>query len=213
MKSSQFLQAAIVTAMLAGGSVHATELVVNGSFEAIPVQPHTTRFFYIALPGWMPFDGPVEVRNDNDGVAADGSNFVELDSDQNSGMYQDISTTAGQRYSLSFQYQDRVFQPSFTQGLEVYWGGQLLTSVASAQPWTTLTFDNLVGAAGSTRLTFHAAGQSDSLGTSLDDVSVTAVPEPHSYAMMVLGLAMVGGVARRKRGASPAGQFGHARTA
>ncbi len=204
MKTSQFLQAAALIAMFAGTGVHATELVVNGSFEATPVQPHTTEFFYPGMPGWTAIDGPIEVRNDNEGVAAHGSNFVELDSDHNSGMYQDIGTTAGQRYTLTFQYQDRIFQPSFTQGLDVYWGGQLLTSVASAQPWTTLTFSNLTGAAGSTRLTFYAAGQSDSLGTSLDNVSVTAVPEADSYAMMLLGLGLVGMLARRRRGKSGA---------
>jgi len=49
---------------------------------------------------------------------------------------------------------------------------------------------------------FHGTGRSDSLGGSLDNVSVTAVPEPESYAMMLAGLALMGTIARRRKSKS-----------
>jgi hypothetical protein len=51
---------------------------------------------------------------------------------------------------------------------------------------------------GNTDLTFAAIGTSDSLGTSLDNVSVTAVPEVETYAMMLAGLGLMGTIARRR---------------
>ena len=58
-------------------------------------------------------------------------------------------------------------------------------------------------------LRFGATGRSDSYGTSLDNVVVltlsaggnaSAVPEPHSLALMLAGLGAMGFVARRRKG-------------
>jgi hypothetical protein len=40
----------------------------------------------------------------------------------------------------------------------------------------------------------------DSQGFDLDAVSITAVPEPHAYALMAAGLGLVGAIARKRRG-------------
>ncbi len=58
----------------------------------------------------------------------------------------------------------------------------------------------VTGAAASTLLMFKAVGTSDSYGGSLDAVSVTAVPEPETYALLLAGLGAIGFVARRRRG-------------
>jgi hypothetical protein len=51
-------------------------------------------------------------------------------------------------------------------------------------------------------LEFFANGTSDSLGGSLDNVSVTAVspvPEAETYAMLLAGLGVLGVASRRRR--------------
>ena len=49
-------------------------------------------------------------------------------------------------------------------------------------------------------LAFRATGLNDSLGGSLDNVSLTAaVPEPGTYALMAAGLLALGFIARRRQ--------------
>jgi hypothetical protein len=64
--------------------------------------------------------------------------------------------------------------------------------------WSLHSFTFTAGVGPSTTLSFLAAGNSDGLGGSLDDVSVTAVPEPETYALLLGGLALVGFSARRR---------------
>ena len=55
-----------------------------------------------------------------------------------------------------------------------------------------------VGSSGSATLTFSALGLSDMIGGSIDNVSVTAVPEPETAALLLAGLLVVGTAARRR---------------
>jgi hypothetical protein len=59
--------------------------------------------------------------------------------------------------------------------------------------FSTASFD--LGANVAKSLTF---GDAASLTVVFDDVTVTAVPEPETYALMGLGLALVAGIARRR---------------
>jgi hypothetical protein len=51
---------------------------------------------------------------------------------------------------------------------------------------------------GSYSFSYQNAG-GDNFGALLDNVSVSAVPEPETYAMLLAGLGFVGFMARRKR--------------
>ena len=212
------LKTALAAALLTAGPAFATgNIVVDGSFETGVVEPAGTYGYYAGLPGWTLANGPsIEVRNALVGTAEDGANFVELDSQANSGMSQVLGTVTGQTYSLSFYYSNRSLDTSYnsvfaggivpvdSQGLSYDVGAGAV--VVGAQPANT-TSDNAwvhytttFTATGPTTLTFEAVGTSDSWGSSLDNIEVSAVPEPAPFALMGAGLVLLAGLARRRNG-------------
>ena len=79
----------------------APELITNGSFET-PALPPMNTSWATAIPGWqLAFGTAFEIQNGISGPSADGSQHVELDSDSNSGIYQDVATTPGTTYTPS----------------------------------------------------------------------------------------------------------------
>lgn len=195
--------AALLTLATAGAHA-STELITNGSFEADVIADNT----YVTwgnLTGWTGGDHGIELRNNVVGAAYDGHNFVELDTTANSSMSQTVQTNAGEHYQLSFAYSPRQSVGVASNGIDVYWNNELIgTYSAKGGPngniWSTEVID-LTGRAGTSVLTFKAGGTSDSLGGSVDAVSLTsAVPEPETYAMLLAGLGMMGMVARRRQG-------------
>jgi hypothetical protein len=197
----KFLKTAALAALLATGAAHAsTELLTNGSFET-DLQGNGKLGNYTNLTGWTGGAYGIELRNNVVGVAPDGVNFVELDTYANSSMSQSVATVLGQNYTLSFQFQDRPGVATSSQGLEVYWNGGLVGSVNNSLGggWQSVSY-TLAGTGTTAALSFKAIGTEDSLGTSLDNVSLTtAVPEPETYAMLLAGLGLVGFAARRRK--------------
>ena len=195
---------AVIGAAFALGASSASAALVNGSFED-NVQAAGTWAIYPNLFGWTGGPNGIELRNNVAGTAYAGVNFVELDTTANSIATQNIVTGIGQTYTLSFAYSPRTGVASGSNTIEVYWDGQLLNSYTGStnanDAWTVYTV-NVTGD-GSSSLEFRAAGTSDSYGGSLDAVMLTAVPEPSTWAMMILGFAGVGYMTyRRKRQAT-----------
>ncbi len=163
-----------------------------------------------------------ELRNnyrnlDNDGsttdveIAQDGNNLLELDTQNfNGGIKQTIAgLTSGNQYVLSFWYQSR--NGSFGsygsgnggQNFSYSWNDGTSTTtntvnVGEFNTWTQITRTFTAGS--SNVLSFNALGGADGAGAGIDNVSlVAAVPEPETYGMMMLGLAMLGFASRRRK--------------
>lgn len=196
---NKFIAAAALSALSFGAS--ATNLVTNGSFEI----PGTSRGSWItpsSIPGWSSTHG-IEIRNDYAGKAEDGCNFVELDTDQNSTIWQTVSgLTAGAAYTLSFWVDNRSGVSASSEGLDYTINITTKSVVGGSTPTWTEVFETFIASGSSTVLSFAATGTSDSYGTSLDNVKLTqtsAVPEPATVALMLAGLAAFGLSRRRSR--------------
>lgn len=194
---------------------HAADLIVNGSFES-PVLNNGSWTILASMPGWSAdATSGVELRRNVAGTAQDGQQFVELDTNggnfnghvfdnsTNSSIWQDVVTGNGQSYTLSYFYSPRAGVAANSNDISVYWNNTLLQVNAGSgigqgnHVWQQFSF-NVMGT-GADRVTFAAGGRQDSLGGSLDNVSLnTNVPEPGTYALLLAGLGAVGFVARRR---------------
>lgn len=195
----------LLSALALPAAQAATNLVVNGSFEADGGEAGYWRITP-NLTGWAGEPGSdkgIEVQNNFEGnTAQDGLYLVELDTYSNSAMSQVI--TASGWVQLSFWYAARANQPAGTNGLAYSLGtlgGTLLESTAGGATNTWQQFTGLVdlGSTGSATLRFAAIGLSDQYGGLLDNVSVTAVPEPATAALWLAGLGLLGAGRARRR--------------
>jgi hypothetical protein len=71
-------------------------------------------------------------------------------------------------------------------------------SLASADPFSSHSLSFLPVTAGSYSFGYQNLG-GDNIGILLDNVAVTAVPEPEAYAMVLAGLGLVGWMAGRRK--------------
>ena len=193
----------ILAAVLAASFGGANAALVNGSFDD-QVQNPGSWGVYQSLPGWTTASGSgIEVRNAVAGSAFDGGNYVELDSYSNSSMSQAVTTTAGALYTLSFAYSAREGVAYASNTVQALWNGSSVATVSadgtaqSGNVWNIYSYT--VTGTGHDTLTFAALGTNDTLGGSLDAVSLTAaVPEPSTWALMLGGMGLVGFSARRR---------------
>lgn len=180
-------------------------LVNNGSFEANAVA-NGSWGIYGNLTGWTGGAAGIELRNNVAGTALDGKQYVELDTTANSSITQNMATTLGQWYELTFAYSNRAGVAVGSNGLGWHFGAA--SGLAPQQAYLAgnhswQQFTTRVQATGSSMaLSFNATGTSDSLGSSLDNISVNAVPEPQGLALAALALTAAAFVTRRR----PSGQ-------
>lgn len=200
MSIRSFLSTALAT-ILVSGTAYATPLLSNGSFEANS-QANGSWAIYNSLSGWSASPN-VELRNNVAGAAQHGSNYVELDTTGNSAIFQNVSTTAGQNYLLTFWYSPRSGVAASSNAINVSWSGLAVGTVTGAgsgggNVWQQFSYA-VVGTGALTQLRFSAGGTSDSLGGSLDNVALTAVPEPGTTAIFLMGLGLLGWSLSRKQ--------------
>jgi hypothetical protein len=195
-----------------------TNILVNGSFEAPPVVPSPG---YLTAPGSPIFGWNGQnvdlVSNEffGAGFAYDGQNVVDLVGEGSSGsLSQTFATVIGQVYSFTFRYSNnyasvnngtvqafisnsRERNPLLNTGLLSHTGassGNALWSVYSGS-FTATSTESI--------LRFLGTGSNNG-GIVIDDVVVSAAPEPGTWGMMIMGFGIAGAAMRRRRTAKPA---------
>jgi hypothetical protein len=198
MKSlTKILAGTFLTALIASGSQ--ANLIQNGSFEDIGTSSAlggygsaSTWQIYSSIPDWDASQN-VEIWSNNFIVPAyDGNRVLELNAHPGSGgsfsIYQSFATSIGQTYELTFAGRRRQANSDESFSLSV---GDLADSIYNQAwgYWNEYSYAFTATDTNST-LTFTSLdGGSDTTGNIFDDVRVTAVPEPGSLALIMLGLA------------------------
>ncbi len=187
-----------------GMQAHATQnLVMNGGFEADPPSGlvNTFQAGSSGLSGWSIVFGNVDLVGSALWAAAAGNNSLDLNGTRKGGIAQSLSTIKGQKYQLSFDLAGNFFGGDPVKEVSVNLASNGLFTFntagksASNMGWSRYT-TTFVAQSASTVLSF-ASNKRGAYGPALDNVSVTAVPEPETYAMLFAGLVLVGCRTRR----------------
>ncbi len=167
----------------------AQQLVTNGGFETGSLtgftQTGNTGFTGVSSGSGIPASGTYAAF------------FGPIGS--NGGITQALATTSGQSYLISFDLQNLNGGSNF---YDVLFGGVSLFSASNSGAFGYTNFSTTATATGaSTLLAFNF--RNDPSFFTLDNVSVTAVngavPEPATWAMMLIGFGAIGASMRRRR--------------
>lgn len=213
--------AAVAAFSLFSQTAHSAELLTNGSFESA-TSLNSSGFCYLGMApsdcgsinGWSgTTSGQIAANSAAFGTPQSRTGFdasfgAQVGSVQNNSTLEQMVTGAGGSYTLSWFDAGRPGD-LVGQTYEVSFGSNILGSfvVASGQGWSSHSV-MFTAAAGTDLLMFNGVGTQADGTAFLDKISLTsapavsAVPEPESLAMMLAGLAVLGGVARRQRKAA-----------
>jgi len=189
--------------------VSAANLVVNGDFESINIGNQLFQTFNQgdpSLTGWT-IDAPspsqgIDIISNRTGCiscANTGQQAVDMSGSPGPGfIYQDIPTTPGGVYTLSFWASSNV--GPFVGGLTIAWNLSTLDTVTTPVQGVWLPFQYTVTATASvTRLEFFS-NVGGNAGPFLDTVSLdAAVPEPSSIFLLLGSIAALPLIRRRNR--------------
>ena len=197
----------MLAASLSAGGAHAVNLLINPGFE-LPVGTG-----YASLPGgnttitgWTTVQNGVEWFDATSyGGAADGVMIVDLANYTytNGGIEQTFATVIGQTYDLSFSL--GTMQASGRDGtahIDVTVAGITtgydVVNLTGSLVWTAVT-QSFTALSASTSLRFTNTQSPYLHFANVDAASVTAVPEPEAYALMLAGLCLLGFVVHRRK--------------
>jgi hypothetical protein len=171
--------AALAAIFSFASSVKATELVINGGFE-------TGDF-----TGWTQFGSLAAHFVGTGGFQHSGTYGAVFGVGPTGGIFQNLSTTAGSTYDLTFWLENP--RPG-SNSFEVQWGGVTIPGSilvdSSDFPYTQFTFTGLPATAASTELRFVFGN--DASSWFIDDISVKAASVPESLSGLWLALPLAG---------------------
>ena len=199
----------------AAGGVQAATLV-NGSFEIGPMPNVGPGFITLgpgnsSITGWTVTAGSIDYIGSY-WMAQDGSRSIDLAGTSLGTLTQTLTDTiVGQRYAVNFWVSKNPDGGAATRTGTFSAGGQnfnfsyAVPNSHTNMNWQLETFEFFASST-MTDLSFAAdASAGCCFGPALDNVSIDAVPEPATWAMMIGGFALVGGALRsaRRRPARP----------
>lgn len=196
----------IIAAALALPSAANAAAFINGGFETGPAPGSFTTLASgsTAISGWVVGGNGIDYIGSY-WVAGEGSRSIDLSAGNAGSISQTFDTVLGQHYTVDFLLAGNPAGLPNTKTVQVAATG------AAAQNFTFDKSGHSLASMGWTHVSygFTATGSSTTLsftsldntayGPAIDGVTVTAaIPEPASWAMMILGLGLTGAAMRRR---------------
>lgn len=195
-------------------SAEAAEFI-NGSFETgVPFPGQFTKVSAVdstSVTGWTVASGSIDYIGSY-WNAQSGGRSIDLSGDNVSVLQQTFDTIVGKKYNVKFFLGGNPFGGPTLKTLTVSAGPSNLSAGLASQNYNydTTGAPPLPGMNWlAQNFSFTATGTSSTLaftsttetafGPALDSVSVAAVPEPATWAMMIFGFGLVGAALRRRR--------------
>ncbi len=192
--------------MAAAAPAVAANVIVNGDFENTGFGS-TSTYYNIGVDhgtppdfGWTVGPGNVDIVANNGTygtVLPDGGNYV-LDLvgyGATGGISQTFNTVAGTTYDVLFQYSKNNGISAPTANVN---GDSLIGTVTGTSSWQTFS-GSFVGSGSPTTFSIDEGVGGNNAGVFLDNVSVSAAPEPATWAMLMLGVGGLGTAMRMSR--------------
>ncbi len=196
-----------MASLFIAGQASAATTVLYSTFETPDVATGSYGIFAMA-DGWTTATGPgIEIQDHAGGgdpaPIVGGNQFVELDSNSNSSMFYTLANAG--RYTMSFLYSPRPNVVSESNQISAYIDGILLSPPGTLQgttspntSWALYSTGTFTAKAGD-KVSFAAQGTSESYGGYLDNIRITAVPEPATWGLMIVGFGAIGASIRSTR--------------
>jgi hypothetical protein len=135
-------------------------------------------------------------------------NYLDLNGNTAGTILQTFNTTAGQKYSLTFVYSNNAGAAPDPDRANVLVDGNTLATIqhygatTSDLNWTSFS-QTFIASGAQTTLSFAQIDNCCNGGILLDSVNVSAIPEPATWAMMILGFLGMGFIGYRRKSSGP----------
>ncbi len=180
-------------------------IFTNGSFETGPNPGGFSTLFNpsTAISGWVVGGHSVDYIGSY-WQPQDGARSVDLSGNAPGSLAQTFDTVNGVTYAVSFWLAGNPDGGPTVKPLSVDVGGgatnfffDITGASRGAMNWVQKTY--LFTASGASTTLTLASNSGSAYGPALDNVSVVAVPEPATWALMIGGLALAGAQMRRRK--------------